>query len=60
MLLVLGKKSERFNFAKETQTVSQKLYSITREALEQLLKLCQNLFTQGQTLDQVLEVLMPT
>ena len=28
-----GRKSERFNFAKGTQTVGQKLHSITREAL---------------------------
>jgi hypothetical protein len=54
-----GKKSERFEFAKETQTVGQQLYSLTREAYEQLLHLVQGLFSQGQTCEQVLEVLMP-
>ena len=54
-----GGKSERFSFAKATQSIGQRLYSITREALEQLLKLTQSLFGQGCTCEQVLEVLMP-
>lgn len=54
-----GKKSERFTFANGTQTVGQRLYSLTREAYQNLLHLVQSLFAQGQTCEQVLEVLMP-
>jgi hypothetical protein len=54
-----GKKSERFMFANEKQTVGQRLYSLTREAYHQLLHLVQGLFAQGRTSEQVLEVLMP-
>lgn len=54
-----GKKSERFAFANETQTVGQRLYSLTREAYQQLLHLLQGWFAQGRTCEQVLEVIMP-
>jgi hypothetical protein len=54
-----GKKSERFAFANDLQTVGQRIYSQTREAYQQLLHLVQGLFTQGQTCEQVLEVIMP-
>jgi hypothetical protein len=54
-----GKKLERFAFANEKQTVGQRLYTLTREAYQQLLHLVQGLFAQGRTCDQVLEVLMP-
>ena len=54
-----GRKSERFKFAGEKETVGQKLYSLTRESLGQLLSLAQGLFAQGQSRQQVLEVLMP-
>jgi hypothetical protein len=54
-----GKKSERFAFANDLQTVGQRIYSLTREACQQLLHLVQGLFTQGQTCEQVLEVIMP-
>jgi hypothetical protein len=54
-----GQKSERFRFAEGKQTLGQKVYSLTREALGQLLSLAQSLFTQGQSSQQVLEVLMP-
>ena len=55
-----GKKSERFAFAGEhQQTVGQKLYTRTREALGQLLQLVQGLFRQGQSHAHVLERLMP-
>jgi hypothetical protein len=54
-----GKKSERFMFANETQTVGQRLYSLTREAYHQLLHLIQGLFAHGRTCEQVLEVIMP-
>jgi len=54
-----GKKSERFAFAGEQQTVGQRLYTLTREAYQQLLHLVHGLFAQGQTCEQVLEALMP-
>lgn len=54
-----GRKSERFAFANEKQTVGQRIYSLTREAYHQLLHLVQGLFAQGRTCEQVLEVLMP-
>ena len=41
------------------QTVGQRLYTLTREALGQLLHLVQSLLARGQTREQVLEVLMP-
>lgn len=54
-----GRRSERFAFAQDQQTVGQKLYTLSREALGQLLQLVQGLFRQGQCCKQVLEVLMP-
>jgi hypothetical protein len=51
--------SEGFKFAEGKQTLDQKLYSLGREALGQLLSLAQSLFAQGQSSQQVLEVLMP-
>ena len=55
-----GRKSERFSFAEDhQQTLGQKLYTLTREALGQLVQLVQGLFAQGQSYGQVLERLMP-
>jgi hypothetical protein len=55
-----GRKSERFAFADDNQqTVGQKLYTLTRDALGQLVQLVQGLFAQGQSYQQVLERLMP-
>lgn len=54
-----GKKSERFAFANQKQTVGQRLYSPTRELYQQLLYLVQGLFAQGRTTEQILEVIMP-
>lgn len=55
-----GKKSERFTFAENHQhTVGQKLHTLTRDALGQLLHLVQGLFAQGQSYEHVLERLMP-
>ena len=55
-----GRKSERFAFAEDDQqTVGQKLYTLTRAALGQLLQLAHGLFAQGQPYEQVLERLMP-
>ncbi len=54
-----GQTSEKFKFAQTKQTIGQKVYSLTREALKQLLSLVESLLAQGQSCQQVLEVLMP-
>jgi hypothetical protein len=55
-----GRKSERFSFVEEhQQTLGQKLHTLTRDALSQLLQLVQGLFAQGQSQEHVLERLMP-
>lgn len=55
----LGQKSERFKFAKKTQTIGQRVYSLNREALANLLSLSENLFAQGQSSKNILELFMP-
>ncbi len=71
-----GRKSERFNSAQEDEptigegaflevssracVARQRLYSLTREALHNLLELSQNLFVQGKSTEQILEVMMPS
>jgi hypothetical protein len=55
-----GQKSEKFKFAKQKPTIGQHLYSLNREALGQLLSLAQGLFAQGQSCQDILEVIMPT
>jgi hypothetical protein len=55
-----GRKSERLAFAaNHQQTIGQKLYTLQRDALGQLLKLVHGLFAQGHPCEQVLERLMP-
>ena len=55
-----GKKSERFACADENQhTLGQKLHTLNRQALGQLLQLVKGLFAQGLPYEQVLERLMP-
>lgn len=56
-----GRKSERFNWSPENEsTIGQQLYSLTREALHNLLELSHNLLLQGKSTAQVLEVMMPS
>ncbi len=56
-----GRKSERLNQSPENEpTIGQRLYTLTREALQNLLELTQNLFAQGKSTEQVLEVIMPS
>ena len=56
-----GGKSERFEFARNLQqTIGQRLYTLTREALMQILQLTKAFLVQGQSVEQVLEVMMPT
>ena len=55
-----GGKSERLNQASENEsTIGQRLYTLTREALHNLLELTHTLFVQGKSTEQVLEVIMP-
>jgi hypothetical protein len=55
-----GQKSERFKFAKEKQTIGQRVYSLNRQALANLLSFLDNLIIQGQSTQNILELLMPT
>ena len=52
-------KSEKFSFAQGKITVGQKCKAIAREAFATLLALAKRLFTEGKSVDNVLEVLMP-
>ena len=54
-----GATSERFAFAQGEDTVGQRVRTIVREALHGLLKLVEQLFAQGRSCTQILEVLMP-
>jgi len=54
-----GSTSERFTFAKGEITFGQRCRTMAREVLHALLKLVQCLLAQGQSCDQILEVLMP-
>jgi hypothetical protein len=54
-----GQKSERFKLAKEKPTIGQRIYSLNREALANLLSLAEGLFSQGQSSQNILELIMP-
>ncbi len=54
-----GKQSEKFKFAQSQQTIGQRLYTLGREALQQVVEFVQTLFDQGQTREQVVQRLMP-
>lgn len=53
-----GAQSERFQFAQGRQTAGQKLHTLTRQALEDLVQFILTQFTQGQTGTQILQILM--
>lgn len=55
----LESKSERFEFAEGKTTCGQKVRVIVREIFLSLLHYIEHLFNQGESPDQVLEVLMP-
>jgi hypothetical protein len=56
----LGQNSERFKFADvNEQTIGQRLYSLSREAVQQVLVFTQTLLSQGKSVNQIMEVLMP-
>ena len=55
-----GQSSQRFKFAQQhEQTIGQRLYTLGREALQQLLEMTQGLLNQGHSITQIMEVLMP-
>jgi hypothetical protein len=55
-----GQNSERFNFADpHEQPIGQRLYSLSREAVQQVVEFSQSLLHQGKSVDQIMEVLMP-
>jgi hypothetical protein len=54
-----GATSDRFAFAQGEDTVGQRVRTIARDALHGLLKLVEQLFAQGRSCMQILEVLMP-
>jgi hypothetical protein len=54
-----GAQSERFQVAQGQQTVGQKLYTLTRQVLDDLLQFVLTQFTQGQTNEQILQKLLP-
>ncbi|MDJ0572922.1 MAG: hypothetical protein QNJ53_28315 [Pleurocapsa sp. MO_192.B19] len=45
--------------AQEQSTIGQRVYSLNREALANLLSLSENLLAQGQSIHNILELLMP-
>lgn len=56
-----GRKSEKFNWTSENpSTIGQQLYTLTREALSNLLQLIHSLFLQDKSTEQILEVIMPS
>lgn len=55
-----GQNSERFNFADvNEQTIGQRLYSLSRDAVQQVVEFTQTLLSQGKSVNQIMEVLMP-
>ena len=55
-----GQNSERFKFADvNEQTIGQRLYSLSREAVQQVVEFTQALMSQGKSVNQIMEVLMP-
>lgn len=56
-----GRQSEKFKFIPENeQTIGQRLYSLTREALHNLLQLSHSFLSQGRSVEEILEVIMPS
>ena len=54
-----GKKSEKFNLTPENEsTIGQRLYTLSREALHNLLKLSHSLLFQGQSTEQIILEIM--
>jgi hypothetical protein len=54
-----GSETERFAFAQGEVTIGQKVRTIARDALKNLLQLVEQLLAQGHSCEHILEVLMP-
>jgi len=54
-----GGKSEIFSWANTTPSIGQKLYGLSREAVQAMLQLAHSQFAQGRSVEQVLKVMMP-
>ena len=58
--ILSGQKSERFDFAdNHEQPIGQRVYTLSREAVQLVVELTQVLLHQGQSVAQIMEVLMP-
>lgn len=55
-----GTQSERFGVAQGRQTVGEKLYTLTRPVLDDLLQFIVMQFNQRQTGEQILQRLLPS
>ncbi|EKQ69279.1 hypothetical protein OsccyDRAFT_1904 [Leptolyngbyaceae cyanobacterium JSC-12] len=55
-----GAQSERFEFAQGKQTVGQKLYTLTRQAFDDLLQFIVTRCSHGHTNGQILQALLPS
>ena len=54
-----GDKSDLFSWTNKTPSIGQKLYGLSREAVQAMLQLAHAQFAQGRSVEQVLEVMMP-
>jgi len=54
-----GSETERVAFAQGEVTIGQKVRTIARDALKNLLQLVEQLLAQGHSCEHILEVLMP-
>jgi len=55
-----GQKSERFKFAQQHEKpIGQRLYSLSREAVQQVVEFTRLRVHQGQSVEQIMEGLMP-
>jgi len=54
-----GSETERFAFAQGELTIGQKVRTIARDALKNLIQLVEQLLAQGHSCEHILEVLMP-
>ena len=55
-----GTQPERFQSAQGRQTVGQKLYTLTRQMLDNLLQFILTQFSLEQTSEQILQALLPS
>jgi len=53
-------KSERYEFSNGKVTIGQRCRKIVREVMRSMLELSKRLFTEGKSIDDVMDMLMPT